>query len=390
MKRRRAAIAVVAVLSLLGTVAVADVGPATATVDPYQELVVTTEPAGAVTVGQSFSLDASWANRSGFAIPGFLLSVEVPSGFRVDEVLVVEATQAASCSTLGDPSNGTIVVCDFDLYEATQNANLVIRLSITPLEEADDAHLVATATNSAWVWIEDTAVIDVVDQPTVTIGPPITIAEGDDGLHPLTLDAPSPQAVSVTCIAGGWTAGPSDFTFGASQTLTFEPGQTSAYLQIDATQDALDEPDAELVLVACGGVVNAHAANPGLWGLMWGLVGIVDDDPPPVILPGSISQPEGAATTVNVPVTLSAPSGRTVTARWQTEDHVARAPDDYTSASGTVTFQPGETAKTIAVTVRDDTIEEPDELFVVVFFRPQNATIGGFYGLAFVNLLDDD
>ena len=234
-----------------------------------------------------------------------------------------------------------------------------------------------------------TAAIDVVDQPTVTIGPPITIAEGSEGYYPATLDAPSLTPVSMTCLAGGWTASPSDFSFGSPTTVTFEPGQTQASFWIGSTPDARDEPDAELVLVACGGVVNAHATNP-VWGLMWGLVGILDDDPPPVILPGGISQPEGAATTVNVPVTLSAPSDRTVTARWQTEDHVARAPDDYTSASGTVTFQPGETAKTITVAVRDDPIEEPDELFVVVFFGPQNGTIGGFYGLGFVNLLDDD
>src|SRR5262249_55009092 len=41
----------------------------------------------------------------------------------------------------------------------------------------------------------------------------------------------------------------------------------------------------------------------------------------------------------------------------------ATAPSDYTAASGTVSFAPGETAKTITVQVNGDTTVEPDETF---------------------------
>ena len=198
MKRWGGVAAVVGVLSLLGTVAVAEAGPAATTVDQYQEIVVTTEPAGAVTIGQSFSLDASWTNRSGVMIPAFGLSVEVPSGFRVDEVLVVEATQAASCSTTGDPSSGTVVDCGFDLWNASPNAHLAIRLSITALVEAYDAGFVATAKNGLGLSISDSAVVDVVrDGVTADV-------------HPFALAAPTGlfvgQSVKATSsVANGGT-----------------------------------------------------------------------------------------------------------------------------------------------------------------------------------------
>ena len=63
---------------------------------------------------------------------------------------------------------------------------------------------------------------------------------------------------------------------------------------------------------------------------------------------------------------------------------------NYVPASGTVTFAPGETAKTVTVSVIGDTLVEPDEWVVVSFHNPTNPTIGGFYGLAFGDIINDD
>ena len=118
---------------------------------------------------------------------------------------------------------------------------------------------------------------------------------------------------------------------------------------------------------------------------------IVDDDPLPVITPGVGSVTEGSTTVqMAVPVTLSAPSGRTVTVAWQTLAASASPPGDFTSASGTVTFAPGETLKTVPVTVHGDLVPEPDEGFLISFTNPANATVGGFYGLGFGLITDDD
>ena len=79
-----------------------------------------------------------------------------------------------------------------------------------------------------------------------------------------------------------------------------------------------------------------------------------------------------------------------VTASWATHNDTAVAPGDYTTASGTISFTPGQTSKTVALTIKGDTVAEPNERFYVQFSGPTNATIGGFLGLAPVVINNDD
>ena len=74
---------------------------------------------------------------------------------------------------------------------------------------------------------------------------------------------------------------------------------------------------------------------------------------------------EGNAGTVDATFTVTprAASGKTVTVDYATADGTATQPADYTQTSGTLTFTPGETSKTITVPVKGDTLDEPDETF---------------------------
>src|SRR5262249_13945595 len=65
----------------------------------------------------------------------------------------------------------------------------------------------------------------------------------------------------------------------------------------------------------------------------------------------------------------------TVSAAYKTADGSATAPSDYASANGTLTFAPGETSKTIDVSVVGDTTVEPDETMTVGLSSPVNAQI---------------
>ena len=75
---------------------------------------------------------------------------------------------------------------------------------------------------------------------------------------------------------------------------------------------------------------------------------------------------------------------------------MARSGLDYEAASGTLTFFPGETSKTIAITVYGDTIAEPPlwlgEWGLIRFTNPSaNATLDpGFFGAAIFVIVDDD
>jgi hypothetical protein len=122
-------------------------------------------------------------------------------------------------------------------------------------------------------------------------------------------------------------------------------------------------------------------------------------DPLPVVVPGAASVLEGdaGAVVMQVPVTLSEPTTEVVTADWVTVFGPGVGPPapaepgvDFASASGTVTFDPGVTATTIEVTVFGDEEGEADEFIVAAFGNPTNATIGGFWGLGFGIIANDD
>ncbi len=114
--------------------------------------------------------------------------------------------------------------------------------------------------------------------------------------------------------------------------------------------------------------------------------------PLPVVLPGvvNVTETDTVARVANVPVSLSASSPLPVSVDWATFDLSAKAPDDYVGASGTVTFAPGETAKTVPIIVYGDVLHEANEVLGLVFSNPTNATVGGFFGLGIAVIDDND
>jgi hypothetical protein len=104
---------------------------------------------------------------------------------------------------------------------------------------------------------------------------------------------------------------------------------------------------------------------------------------PVISLGASISGSEGNSGTVNFIylVLRTGPTSGTSSASWAvtgTGANPASASDFVGGAlpSGTVTFAPGETAKTIIVPISGDGVVEPDETFVVTLSNPVGATIG--------------
>ena len=74
---------------------------------------------------------------------------------------------------------------------------------------------------------------------------------------------------------------------------------------------------------------------------------------------------EGTDETIDFAVSLSRASSGTVAVAYATADGTATAGADYTRTSGTLTFAPGETEKTVAVPVLDDAIDEGEETFTL-------------------------
>jgi hypothetical protein len=100
--------------------------------------------------------------------------------------------------------------------------------------------------------------------------------------------------------------------------------------------------------------------------------------------------PEGNSGTQNATftVTLSSAAISSATVNYATSDVTANAPGDYTAGSGTLTFSPGDTSKTISVPVVGDTVPEPNETFSVDLSSPAGATIADGHGVG--TIVDDD
>lgn len=88
-------------------------------------------------------------------------------------------------------------------------------------------------------------------------------------------------------------------------------------------------------------------------------------------------------------VRLSAASTDTITVQYATEDDTAISPDDYTAATDTLIFEPGETEKQIIITIINDTAQEDTEWAWVKLSNPQNATLGTRTDCYF-SIIDDD
>lgn len=80
-------------------------------------------------------------------------------------------------------------------------------------------------------------------------------------------------------------------------------------------------------------------------------------------------------------VTLAAASDHTVTVHYATSDGTATEGSDFVGTSGTVTFLPGETSKTVTVTVLGDSLAESKETFTVALSSPTNATVSDAIGV---------
>ncbi len=92
--------------------------------------------------------------------------------------------------------------------------------------------------------------------------------------------------------------------------------------------------------------------------------------------------------TAEFTVTLSEAPTFGATVNYATADDSAVQPADYTAASGTLTFGPLETTKTIQVLVKGDSVDEIDEQFRVNLSNASGATIVDGQGIG--TITDDD
>ena len=240
-------------------------------------------------------------------------------------------------------------------------------------------------------------ITDDDDAATVTLSlSPDSIAEGgrdEVSTVTATLDRVTGRETVVTVsAAAGTNAAASDFRLSSNTELRIAAGATSSTgtVTITAVDNATDQPTRS-VTVSGSAASDLEVRDPAAVTLT-----ITDDDPGPTAAIDSPSVTEGDdgdTALLGFTVRLSAASGKTVEVAYgeDTTESTAESGTDYTAVgNGKVTFAPGETEKTIAVSVTGDELDEDDETVSIKLTSAKEATISTSGDSGTGTITDDD
>lgn len=180
----------------------------------------------------------------------------------------------------------------------------------------------------------------------------------------ITLSEPFNEVVSVSVIDTGSGSARADTDYNLTGwaspwIITFDPGETLKTVSITPVQDTIDEGAGETVVLELSSPVNASP------GISLHEITILDDDVLPAVSFASESSatPDESANEHKVDIILSAAYGDTVSVT--VTDACAGSAEcgtDYNltgwSSPEVITFDPGETLKTVSVTPVQDMIDE--------------------------------
>jgi hypothetical protein len=209
----------------------------------------------------------------------------------------------------------------------------------------------------------------------------VTVAEnGAQASFTITYSGPSRAGTVVWATAPGTATAGADYTTSSGTASLPAGGCRCATVSVPIANDALDEPDETFF-------VNLSSYSAGQIQDGQGVATITDDDPAPSLVVSDAETWEGGGA-LGFDVTLSAPSGKTVSVGYATANGTATAGSDYQAASGTLSFPPGTTTRTVSVTILADGLVEPTETFTLSLSSPTNATIADGTGTG--TIVDDD
>ena len=226
----------------------------------------------------------------------------------------------------------------------------------------------------------------------------VTVDEGA-GTMTLTLQLSHPSQADITYVVnssnveGTATKGDDydDFLLGPGGTarITVPGGELSQTFDITIVDDSVNESDETI------DIGWLKSLDDDVTPITLNFLGTITDNDTPLpelsFPSGNVSVDEEDGPAV-VRVNLDPASTGTVTVEYATRDSaVGRADEgaDYTATSGTLTFAPGETSKTITIEILDDDLYEGLERFVTELSEPSGATLPQYPGQT-VEIVSDE
>jgi len=156
-----------------------------------------------------------------------------------------------------------------------------------------------------------------------------------------------------------------------SNTLVFEPGQTRKTISIDIIDDGVDEGDETIELT-----LQSPTGQDATLGPKSRHTYTIVELQPSVGFEAPTDRDAEHIGVAAVEVSLTHLWRETVTVRYAVTGGTATAGADYNLSDGALTFDPGQTTKTIELSIVDDTSVEDAETVVITLSDPTNATLG--------------
>ncbi|MGZ5004343.1 MAG: Calx-beta domain-containing protein, partial [Chthoniobacterales bacterium] len=325
------------------------------------------------------------------------------SGTTVQFTTELQPGDTAQANVNFTPTSGSLtftpIISSGDVVAVEHDAFIVVPIPNNTLVQGDVTfHVTLTSADNAQLGDFPTIQVTVVDDDlgnTVQfVSPGYTVAESA-GNAVLTIrvtqNGDPSRASTVDYVATPITAF-AGFDFSpVSGTLIFAPFETTKTILIPILNDSIPE-DSETFRVTL--------FNPSFGTLIGtqgsAIVTIIDDDAASV-LPVfefnssdiTASNPTGVAL---IPVTLvrGANTSGTYTVNFATHDISAVAGTDYQMTSGTLTFGPGETAKTISVPLIIQAVGQPTRQFKVTLSNPSLGSQLGDISEVVVSIINPD
>ncbi|MBS3026203.1 MAG: hypothetical protein HCA25_03660 [Dolichospermum sp. DET50] len=303
------------------------------------------------------------------------------SGETFQPVTVNYAT-ANGTATAGSDYTATTGTLIFNVNPGETSKQITVPVLGDSLFEGDETFFVnlSNATNAsiADAQAQGTITNDDVTLPTITlaVSPTSVLEDGTTNLiYTFTRTGSTTNALTVNYGITG-TANTSDYTGatpGTGKTITFAAGSSTATLTIDPTADTIVESNETVALTLATGTDYTIGTTTAVIGTITN-----DDLLPNLNLSANKTIVEGNTNPQNVTytVTLTSASSQSITVQYATANGTAIAGADYTSTSGTLTFNPGVTSQVINIPILNDSINEANETFSLTLNSPTNASLG--------------
>ena len=320
-------------------------------------------------------------------IEGATASFVVSMGASEKQVTVSYETEDGTAEEPGDYTS-TSGALTFEAGATTKTVTVVT--ANDTVDEADGETFTVKLSNPVNATLATdgtvaTGTINDNDDPAVlSIADATAVIEGGSASFVVSMGASEKQVTVSYETEDGTAEEPGDYT-STSGALTFEAGATTKTVTVVTANDTVDEADGETFTVKLSNPVNATLATDGTVA-----TGTINDNDDPAVLSIADATAVIEGGSASFVVSMGA-SEKQVTVSYETEDGTAEEPGDYTSTSGTLTFEAGATTKTVTVVTANDTVDEADgETFTVKLSNPVNATLATDGTVATGTINDND